>query len=1150
MFIVLLAMKSFSQNPEIKKELPEIIPPSPTVSAFMKFEEVPVSNYTGVPNISIPLFNTATRSKNINLAISLSYHTTGVAADEKASDVGLGWSLFAGGTVSRTVNDLPDEIFIPGTNYSKIRLGVYQNIDANLKNNYYYFIQNIANETLDYYKPLNQLTQQDKNIGNEFLWEAANTNKYDTEHDLWQYNFMGNSGRFYIKKNLTTNVLEVVPLEYSTVKIINHYSTINNNPYVPTGFTIHDEKGYKFVFDVIETTINKSATMSEIRILNSDGVPQSVFSNNIDADKSFNSSFHLSKIYDYNNNLIIDYVFKPQTYLESFTKFSEIKRDLPSDGSPADMAYHNQCQDFPPVSQMTNSTINVATKKLDYIDVIGVSKIYFEYLLGRQDTNLNSGNQSAYLNSITITDASTTSVKKINFEYDYSTTLFKRLILEKLKEFSNQANPQTTAFKYQINQSYGKVVGKDYWGYLNLTNPCESNLDIYKRVSPDYCGTDLLETITYPTGGFTKFNFEPNTYSYKGDQAVANFFEDEQNMDLITTDEIFITGSNSSQLLNTLNIDKIKFYPSINLYGYPNVENQNAWIEVKNETTNEWEPTGIALACFNADGGCCVDFYPEANKQYLIRYKNTTNPLPPNPGCSINYEIYRKNYTKQYLSGGGNRIKNIEYFEKTNTLIKSKNYKYNFFDNTNKSSGSLVFPKPIHSYNDNLSEDVNINICTSNVNTYSFDTKTSNNAFSPVRTNGGDIGYKNVTLFEDNLGKTEQVFYSPIDFPEEDIPSGLPFVSTSNIDYKRGLLEKEMIFNNSSIVSETTNSYEFVESIAYTGISFLSPKGQCYTGGMFTNYDNYIFKLNGAGSCFDCLVNHTFAYVMRRAFLCGLPLDLDTPKILLFPSKTAIGWSKLTSKTTKNYFYEGSTQKTVQTNETYTYNSINKMISEQTVTSSVVGELMKTKYFYLTTVDTPTSKNNISTIERIETYKNNDLLTTNKVNYSTNFAGNVSYLPQTISSSKGSNSLETRVRFNAYDEISNPLDVQQENGTRISYIYGYNKTLPVAKLENIAYANIPASLITNIQTVTNSPTSTEAQVLEALNGLYNSTDVNLQNAMITTFTYKPLVGVKTVTDPKGYVMTYHYDAFNRLEKVTDAAGNIVTENLYHYRTQN
>jgi hypothetical protein len=73
--------------------------------------------------------------------------------------------------------------------------------------------------------------------------------------------------------------------------------------------------------------------MSEIRILDGDGLPTSFFSNNIDADKPFNSSFHLSKIYDNNNNLIIDYVYKPQTYLESFSKFSQIKRDLPSDGS-------------------------------------------------------------------------------------------------------------------------------------------------------------------------------------------------------------------------------------------------------------------------------------------------------------------------------------------------------------------------------------------------------------------------------------------------------------------------------------------------------------------------------------------------------------------------------------------------------------------------------------------------------------------------------------------------------------------------------------------------------------------------------------------------------------------------------------------------
>jgi YD repeat-containing protein len=173
-------------------------------------------------------------------------------------------------------------------------------------------------------------------------------------------------------------------------------------------------------------------------------------------------------------------------------------------------------------------------------------------------------------------------------------------------------------------------------------------------------------------------------------------------------------------------------------------------------------------------------------------------------------------------------------------------------------------------------------------------------------------------------------------------------------------------------------------------------------------------------------------------------------------------------------------------------------------------------------------------------------LSSSKINYSTAFAGNVSYLPQTITTSKGNNALEARVRYNAYDEFSKPLEVQQENGTIISYIYGYNQTLPVAKLENMAYGSIPANLITAIQSATN--TGTEASVITALNAL--RTNVNLANAMITTFTYKPLIGVSTITDPKGDTITYEYDSFGRLSTVKDKNGNILSENQYNYRTQN
>lgn len=37
-------------------EYPEILPPSPEASAFAKFGDLPVSTYSGTPNIEIPIY--------------------------------------------------------------------------------------------------------------------------------------------------------------------------------------------------------------------------------------------------------------------------------------------------------------------------------------------------------------------------------------------------------------------------------------------------------------------------------------------------------------------------------------------------------------------------------------------------------------------------------------------------------------------------------------------------------------------------------------------------------------------------------------------------------------------------------------------------------------------------------------------------------------------------------------------------------------------------------------------------------------------------------------------------------------------------------------------------------------------------------------
>ncbi|MNQ98996.1 hypothetical protein D3C85_1147160 [compost metagenome] len=95
----------------------------------------------------------------------------------------------------------------------------------------------------------------------------------------------------------------------------------------------------------------------------------------------------------------------------------------------------------------------------------------------------------------------------------------------------------------------------------------------------------------------------------------------------------------------------------------------------------------------------------------------------------------------------------------------------------------------------------------------------------------------------------------------------------------------------------------------------------------------------------------------------------------------------------------------------------------------------------------------------------------------------------------------------------------------------------------MAYANIPASLISAAQTASDS--GNENNLLSALATLRN--DPALVNATISTYTYKPLIGISTITDAKGDKTTYTYDTAGRLEFVKDKNGNILTENQYKYK---
>ena len=155
-------------------QVPDVNMPSPNAASMGLYGEVPVSLYTGTPQINIPLYTL--EEGRLQVPISLSYHASGVRVNQHPGWVGLNWNLNAGGAITRTVKDLPDE-----TVRQNKTLGFYFSQARQL-------IQPILWETGDY---LVNIVTEVHSFG---LYKEA----FDTEPDEFSFNFMGYSGKFYL----------------------------------------------------------------------------------------------------------------------------------------------------------------------------------------------------------------------------------------------------------------------------------------------------------------------------------------------------------------------------------------------------------------------------------------------------------------------------------------------------------------------------------------------------------------------------------------------------------------------------------------------------------------------------------------------------------------------------------------------------------------------------------------------------------------------------------------------------------------------------------------------------------------------------------------------------------------------------------------
>lgn len=176
--------------------------------------------------------------------------------------------------------------------------------------------------------------------------------------------------------------------------------------------------------------------------------------------------------------------------------------------------------------------------------------------------------------------------------------------------------------------------------------------------------------------------------------------------------------------------------------------------------------------------------------------------------------------------------------------------------------------------------------------------------------------------------------------------------------------------------------------------------------------------------------------------------------------------------------------------------------------------------------------------------KNNVLLEATKTNYFNWGTGIIPrFYPQNIQTKRGTSPYEVKIRFHQYDIKGNILSVSKDNGPLESYIWGYNRQYPVAKVDNASYSTIETQLGGGaaVNSFSNSIPTDPSAVYNFLNPLSN-----IEGIQVTSYTYKPLVGIVDEIDQKGYKKTYVYDNYQRLIAEKDNNGNILRNYIYNF----